>query len=109
MIDSVKNYAASYEFISMLALFTYWIPMLICLSVYLFRFIGMYKADLKKCEDEYYTPTLTIGFIVWCLSISIIPAINLFAMTFDCASSVFKWLGTVLNIPLVRARPSAAE
>ena len=59
MIDSVKSYAMSYEFISMLALFTFWVPAAICLSVYLFRFVGMYKADLAKCGDDGYRPQLT--------------------------------------------------
>jgi len=104
MIESVKNYAMSYEFMSMLALFTYWVPLFICLAVYLLRFVGMYKSDLDKCKDEFYRPELTIGVIVWFISVSIIPAINLFALVFDCSSSAFKWIGDALNIPLVRKR-----
>lgn len=104
MIDSVKNYALSYEFISLIALFTFWTPLIICLSVYLFRFIGMYKRDLENCAERHYRPSLTVGLIVWYVTISIIPCINLFTLVFDCASSVFKWLGKFLNIPLVRSR-----
>ena len=104
MIEAVKSYAVSYEFMSMLALFTYWVPLFICLTVYLFRLIGMYKEDLSKCEKEFYTPQLTLGLIVWSVSVSIIPAINLFALVFDCGSSVFKWLGQFLDIPLVKKR-----
>jgi len=104
MFESIGLYFSSYEFISMLDLFTYWIPAIICLSVYVFRFVEMYKKDLSKCNDKHYTPSLTLGVIVWYLSISVIPAINLFAMVFDCASSVFKWLGRVLDIPLVKSR-----
>ncbi len=102
MIDSIKDYAMSYEFVSMLALFTFWVPMTVCLSVYLFRLISMYKRDLKECENERYTPTLTVGVIIWYSILSVTPCVNLFAMVFDCASSVFKWLGEVFNQPLVR-------
>ena len=104
MIDSVKDYAMSYEFVSMLALFTFWIPMSVCLTVYLFRFIGAYKRDLDKCQDEYYKPELTVGIVIWYLIISLMPCINLFALVFDCGSSVFKWLGDFFSVPLVRKR-----
>ncbi len=104
MIDTVKNYAMSYEFISMIALFTYWIPLAICSFVYFFRFIQAYKDDLANCEEEFYQPTLTIGAIVWYISITIIPGINIFATVFDCGSSIFKWLGKTLSFPLVRKR-----
>jgi len=100
MIDYVK----SYEFISMLALFTYWMPALICAVVYLFRIVVMYKMDLDKCEENHYTPKLTVGLIVWFIICSITPAINLFALVFDCASSVLKSLGRFLDIPLVKKK-----
>jgi len=100
------DYFKSYEFISMLALFTYWIPASVCLSVYFFRSIKLYKSDLKKCNDEHYRPDLTIGLLVWMLICSVIPAVNLLALVFDCAGSVFKWLGQVLDIPLVRKQRS---
>lgn len=62
----------------------------------------MYKEDLSKREDEkYYSPTLTVGLIVWMIIMTITPCINLFALVFDCASSVFSWIGKVLDIPLV--------
>lgn len=102
------EYIKSYEFMSMLALFTYWMPAAICLAVYFFRFISLYKKDLKNCENEYYNPSLTIGLIVWLLICAITPAVNLLALVFDCASSVFKWLGTVLNIPLVKKKRATA-
>jgi hypothetical protein len=95
------DYVTSFEFMSMLALFVYWIPLAICVPVYLFRIIGLYKSDLGKSGDEYYKPDLTVGLIVWWAICSVTPAINLFALVFDCASSVFKWLGKFLDIPLV--------
>ena len=105
MIDYVK----SYEFMSMLALFTYWIPALVCTVVYIFRFVRLYKLDLSKCEEKFYSPQLTVGLIVWLAICALTPAINLFALVFDCAGSVFKWLGKTFEIPLVRARPQEAK
>jgi hypothetical protein len=102
----MREYITSYEFVSMLALFTYWIPLAICLSVYFFRTIKLYRLDLSNCNDKFYTPTLTIGLIVWMFLLAITPAINLFALVFDCAGSVFKWLGKSLNIPLVKKQHS---
>lgn len=104
MFEGLKSAVTGYEFISMLALFTYWIPLIICLTVYFFRFIGAYKEDLKLCTKEYYTPKLTLGVIVWYVVISVIPCINLFALVFDCASSAFRWFGRALDFPLVRKK-----
>jgi hypothetical protein len=104
MIDSVKNYAMSYEFMSMLALFTFWQPMIVCLTVYAFRFIGAYKRDLAKCQDTNYSPELTVGVVIRYFIISVMPCVNLFALVFDCGSSVFKWLGEFFSVPLVRAK-----
>lgn len=96
------EYVKSFEFTSMLALFVYWVPLFICAVVYFFRTIKLYKADLKNREKlNFYTPTLTVGLIVWFITCTITPCINLFALVFDCASSVFIWIGKVLDIPLV--------
>ena len=98
------EYLTSFEFLSALALFIYWIPAAICLSVYFLRCVSLYQKDLSKCEEKHYSPELTVGLIVWLLICAITPAVNLFALVFDCASSVFKWLGGLLNIPLVSKR-----
>lgn len=97
MIDFVK----SFEFASAIALFVYWLPLAICAGVYFFRCVALYKSDLAKSKEKYYTPELTVGLIVWFALCSICPAGNLLALTFDCAGSVFRWLGKVLDIPLV--------
>jgi len=98
------EYIKSFEFTSTVALMVYWIPLVICAIVYLFRMIGIYKSDLKKCQDKFYTPELTVGLIVWFVILTITPCVNLLALVFDCASSVFKWLGKFLNVPLVPKR-----
>ena len=98
------EYITSFEFTSMLALIIYWIPLLICATVYLTRTLLLYKADLKKCQDKFYTPTLTVGLIVWRVILTVTPCVNLLATVFDCSSSVFRWLGKFLDIPLVPKR-----
>ena len=95
------DYVTSFEFNSQLAIFVYWIPALICIAVYLFRFVGMYKKDVDKSKGSYYSPELTVGYIL-ALSIgSFIPVINLFMLIFDAAASAFRFIGTILDIPLV--------
>lgn len=98
------EYIKSFEFTSTLALLVYWIPLFICAGVYFFRTISLYKTDLKKSDEMYYNPTLTIGLIVWFIVLTLTPCVNLLALVFDCAGSVFIWLGKVLDIPLVPKR-----
>jgi hypothetical protein len=100
MIDYVK----SYEFISLLALFTYWIPLAVCSTVYFFRIIKLYKRDLKMCDTSSYYPKLTIGVIVGYIFASLMPVINILAMVFDCLGSIFKFIGCTFDTPLVRKR-----
>ena len=109
MISGVKELITSYEFMSMLALWTYWIPLSVVLVTYLFRFISMYREDLSKCENKHYQPSLTIGVIIFHLLCAITPAINLFALVFDCASAIFVWFGRTFDIALVRHKPKMDE
>lgn len=104
MLNAIKEWVTSYEFVSLLALYTYWIPLVVCVVVYTTRCGVLYRADLKECDEKYYRPGLTVGFIVWHILISVVPGVNLVAMVFDCAGSVFRWLGNVLDTPLVRGR-----
>lgn len=98
MIEWVKTY----QFNGTLALFTYWVPLAVCLIVYAFRAVEAYRHDLEASVEKYYVPTLTIGSILGHVLLAVVPAVNLFAMVFDCTASVFHWLGRVLNVPLVR-------
>lgn len=100
MIEWIKNY----QFNGTLALYTYWIPLTVCLVVYAFRFVSTYRSDVKDCAKDHYHPSLTIGAILGHLMLAVVPAVNLFAMVFDCAASVFRWLGRVLDVPLVPKR-----
>ncbi|MFA5262375.1 MAG: hypothetical protein WC378_01020 [Opitutaceae bacterium] len=100
MIDWIKNY----QFNNLLALYTYWVPLAVCLTVYACRFVRAYREDVKKSAEDYYHPTLTVGAIFGHVLLAVVPAVNLFTMVFDCMGSVFRWLGEVFDIPLVRKK-----
>lgn len=95
------DYLTSFEFSSLMAIFLYWIPLVVCGSVYLFECVGEYRDDVKRSEKKFYSPNLTIGVIAWRFLLTVVPCVNLIAMVFDCMSSVFKWLGKFLDVPLV--------
>lgn len=109
MIESVKNFALTFDFYSYLALFTYWIPLAVCFITYFFRLIKAYKHDIQERNKKYYEPHLTIGAIVLMFFLSLTPVINMFSMVFDCMDSVIKWIGETLNFGLVKHRPPKDE
>jgi hypothetical protein len=103
-IDLLKNY----QFNNTIAIYTYWIPLVVCLVVYLFRFLQLYRDDLRESDSDYYHPRLTVGYILGHLFLAIAPVINLFALVFDCFGSIFGYirsfllfLDKIFNIPLV--------
>jgi len=100
------DYITSFEFNSQLALFIYWIPLAICAAVYPFRFVKMYKEDLTKSTEKFYEPSLTIGHIVAVTIGAVCPVINLVMAIFDASASAFKFIGRLLDIPLVPKRNS---
>jgi len=106
MLASIKDWLSSYSFTSWIALYTYWIPLVVCSVTYVGQFIDLYRKDLRDSQDDgkYYSPRLTVGWIVWRIIITALPCINLFAMVFDCAGSVLRWIGDALDIPLVKKR-----
>lgn len=104
-MEKLIDYLLSFEFTSSIALLVYWIPLAFCSVVYLIRGVETYRGDLKARESKLYTPTLTIGSIIWHAVLAITPCVNLFALVFDCLASVFRALGKFLSVPLVRARP----
>ena len=95
------DYITSFEFASQLAIFIYWIPAAICIAVYVIRFISMYRDDVVKSQKAHYQPSLTIGYIIGFAVGSFCPVINLFMLFFDAAASAFKFIGKILDVPLV--------
>lgn len=112
MIDKFIELVKILSINNVIAIYTYWIPLVVCLVVYLFRFLELYRADLEKSKNEYYYPTLTIGYIIGHLLLAITPIVNLFALVFDCFGSIFGYfrsfllfLDKIFNIPLVPKPP----
>lgn len=99
------DFITSFEFTSFLALLVYWTPLAICLAVYLLRTVHLYHNDLEKCQQKYYAPELTVGLIIWMIFLSVTPLVNVFALVFDCAGSVFRLIIDAFEIPLVRHQP----
>lgn len=105
MFDWIGNLITNFEFNSSIALFMYWMPLLVCAVVYFLECINLYRRDVEmRDSSKHYEPELTVGLIVWYCLLTVMPVANLCAMVFDCASSVFSWLGKFLNIPLVPKR-----
>lgn len=99
---------------SWIALLLYWLPLVMCAYGYAVEFVQLYRDEIRaraKAEaDEkaYYSPTLTLGWIVGHVVITIVPIVNLLAAVFDAAPKAFgdffTWLGKALDIPLVPKR-----
>jgi len=106
MIESIKTFVVSFEFYSYLALYTYWVPLVICFVTYFARLVKAYHTDMATRNREFYTPQLTIGAIVLMFFLSLTPVVNMFAMVFDCLDSVIKWIGKTLDFGLIPHRPT---
>lgn len=101
MLNTTKEYLTSFQFSSLIALCTYWLPLVVCATVYTIRSISQYRSDIEESKKDYYCPTITVGNIINRFLASILPAVNVFAMVFDCADSVFRFFSDVLDRPLV--------
>lgn len=96
------EFITSYQFNSLLAIYTYWVPLLICLIVYAFQFVHYYKLDVHNSKEKYYNPKLTVGSIVGHLFVAVCPGLNIFAAVFDCLGPLFSFFEKVFNKPLVK-------
>ena len=101
-MKTIINWINAYQFNDLLALYTYWVPLAVCIIVYVCRCAREYRQDVKDCATLYYTPKLTVGIIIWRVILAVLPGINIFALVFDCAGAVFHWIGRVFDMPLVR-------
>ena len=108
MIDKFLELLKILSINNVIAIYTYWIPLVVCLVVYLFRFLELYRTDLEESKKEYYYPKLTVGYILGHIFLAIAPIINLFALVFDCLGSIFGYLRSlffflekIFDIPLV--------
>lgn len=103
------DYIMGFKFNSMLAIYLYWIPMLIC---YVYNIGAIYydvQSDLKNREsDVYYREKLTIGSIVVRVITPAIPVWNLLGAVFHTApvvlKHIFEIITTIFDIPLIPRR-----
>ncbi len=112
MIDWLTQYMPAWN--SLLALFLYWLPMVVCLIGYAIRIINDTAGDRKKrgaaeaSDKGFYVPSVTVGTLVACTLLSIIPIVNLWSAIFDVSpevtSSIISWFGRLLSVPLVPSR-----
>ena len=110
------------EWNGLLALFLFWLPLLLCLYGYIVRSArefsndraGRATSELPASQSNgYYTPSITIGTLVGRFLVTVVPIVNLLAAIFDVAPEVFgdffRWMGKALDIPLVPKRTTRRE
>ena len=101
MIDYIYNF----EWNGLLAIVLYWVPASLCAYGYTVRTWREYQSDLRDRHKDYYLPTLTVGVVLGRVLVTITPLLNLWAVVVDVGPQVFrsffKWIGDILNIPLV--------
>lgn len=105
MIDWILGF----RFNGLLGICLYWVPLALCAYGYTVRTALNYQKDLKdRANPRYYAPTDTVGSLVWRVLATVMPVINLWAALVDVApqvfSRLFRWLGRLLDKPLVAPR-----
>lgn len=99
---------------SWIAVLLFWMPAALNAYGYTVEFVQLYRKELRdrakaEADDKaYFSPNLTVGWIVGHAALAVIPIANLFAAVFDVAPKVFgdffTWIGRVLDFPLVPKR-----
>ncbi|MES9901113.1 MAG: hypothetical protein ABW168_00355 [Sedimenticola sp.] len=100
------NWILDFEFNSVLGIILYWVPLSLCVYGYTIRTWFNYQKDTKGREDDnFYSPTDTVGTLIGRGIATLMPVANLWAATFDVAPEVFRrlfsFLGKVFDQPLV--------
>lgn len=95
-MDRTLNFFISFDITSMLGVYLYWVPLLLCGLFYTMRTLRNYFSCCeKRNEGEPFDPD-TIGILVWRVIVTFTPVLNLLAVLFDLG-----WVA-LLSIPLVR-------
>lgn len=110
-LNSLHQQVMSFDFTSMMGVWLYWVPMLICLVGEAFSIITLARRDAKhRREGEYtyspqYRPQLTVGRIIWLMILTFTPVVNIGRALFLHASSilekVYNFLDGFLSIPII--------
>lgn len=107
----------SFDFTSMIGVILYWIPMVFCAVGYVILTSYWYQKDFKNRAEARastvdtmigYTPSLTLGDLIWRVFLTLCPLVNIGAACFhvfpDLFEDFYKWLKKVFNQPLVPVR-----
>lgn len=128
----LMDYLNGFHFNTALAVWLYWVPLLVCVIGYLVRTVQDYRKDLavrSKCEEDRadyfanlvsetdrhyrrppdeYRPKLTVGRILARVLAAGVPAVNLCAAICDIGPPMFRRffeiLGKTFDFPLVPPR-----
>lgn len=111
-LEFVKTFSV-FNFNDMMTLLLYWLPFSLCAYGYTIRTWKQYRADLVACSEKFYTPTLTVGSIIGHSIVTICPLANLWVSVFDIGptlfNGLFKWLGKMFDMPIVRKKNYTAD
>lgn len=84
-----------------IALFFYWIPLVVCAIGYTARTVVQINIDVQsrleydnKGTPEYYRPIVTVGTLFTRLFATITPVVNLLAAIFSVGYDLLRWIGT---------------
>ncbi len=103
MIDAILNYWAN----PWIAVFLYWLPLMVCAIGYTVRTFENYHKDVihrkeyidgknaatesrSLCNAPYYSPTDKIGTLIGRALVTFIPFANLWAASFDVSPRLFR-------------------
>jgi amino acid permease len=112
MIDTIISFVTNVELNSLMGFYLYWAPTLYCLVFYFVRTVVNYRVDkeqhekyLKDPRTNYYSPSENVGGIVGRIVVSFLPVVNIWCALFDLTPDVVtrftKYIGNLLDIPLV--------
>lgn len=110
-LNNLQQQAMGFDFTSMMGVWLYWVPMLVCLVGEALAIITLARRDVKhRSEGEYtyspqYRPQLTVGRIIWLMILTFTPVVNIGRALFLHASGIvekiYNFLHGFLSIPII--------
>lgn len=90
------------ELNTQLAIWLYWVPLVVCSVVYFVRIVSSLKSDLrKKRQGMINFDQTTYGDILLHIVGAITPVVNVLCLVFDALGSFSKYLHKILRKPVV--------
>lgn len=112
MIDYTITFVVNFSFLSITGALLYWLPACICAVGYVRKSVLEFCQDrrnrdsaLRSGGPSFYTPSLTVGLILGRTLVAAFPGINIPVAIFQHLPTLlgrfFRWMGGLLDIPLV--------